>query len=251
MVLNYIGSKKTLAPRLVEELVKAWSNLENWEFCDAFSGTGAVAVAIASHVSAITVNDWEPFLQTILQAQFNPPQNVLSLIDTLNQTPPTTGAITLTYSEAAGRLYFTTLNAQRIDGIREALRSEQYTEQERNYLIGTLVSAADSVANVAAVYGAYLKDFKNSAQNLLNLRVMPPADKTANQNLSDIVKNTPARRLVLSYNNEGILTHNEIASIFTINNWTFDRVQIPYKRFASQKDLDTDTVEYLFLAVRS
>ena len=327
MVLNYIGSKKTLAPRLVEELVKAWSNLENWEFCDAFSGTGAVAVAIASHVSAITVNDWEPFLQTILQAQFNPPQNVLSLIDTLNQTPPTTGAITLTYSEAAGRLYFTTLNAQRIDGIREALRSEQYTEQERNYLIGTLVSAADSVANVASVYGAYLKDFKNSAQNLLNLRVMPPAvktaqvlkmdaqqlcvsseyikpntilyldppynqrqyganyfplnaiadihadtlevvgitglpadgykksgfcsKKTANQNLSDIVKNTPARRLVLSYNNEGILTHNEIASIFTINNWTFDRVQIPYKRFASQKDLDTDTVEYLFLAVRS
>ena len=326
MVLNYIGSKKTLAPRLVVEIVKVWQDLEAWDFCDIFAGTGAVAVAIASHVNSIIVNDWEPFTQSILKAQFVPPPNTLALVTALNLVPPTTGAITLTYSEAAGRLFFTTLNAQRIDGIREALRSNQYTEEERNYLTGVLVSSADSVANVASVYGAYLKNFKSSAENLLNLKVIAPAvkrgtvtnmdaqllavdpnyikpntllyldppynqrqyganyfplnaiadiyadtldvtgitgipilgykksgfcsKKTAWHNLTDIVKKTPALRIVLSYNNEGILSHDEIVDIFTKNNWTYRRIQIPYKRFASQKDLDPDTVEYLFIANR-
>ena len=326
MVLNYIGSKKTLAPRLVQEIVKVWPDLDTWCFCDAFAGTGAVAVAVAPHVNSILVNDWEPFTQSILKAQFAPPPNTLALVDRLNQATPTTGVITLTYSEAAGRLFFTTLNAQRIDGIREALRSNTYTEEERNYLTGVLVSSADSVANVASVYGAYLKNFKSSAENLLTLKVIAPAvkrgkvtnmdaqllavdpnfikpntllyldppynqrqyganyfplnaiadinantidvagitgiptagykksgfcsKKTAAQNLTHIVKNTPALRIVLSYNNEGILSHDEIVDIFTKNNWAYRRIQIPYKRFASQKDLDPDTVEYLFIANR-
>jgi adenine-specific DNA-methyltransferase len=324
MVLNYIGSKKSLAQRLVAEIVKNWQDLNTWDLCDAFAGTGAIAVGIAPHVNSIIVNDWEPFTQHLLNAQFNPPKNTLSLVDNLNKAPPTTGAVTLTYSEAAGRLFFTTLNAQRIDGIREALRSQSYTDQERSYLIGSLVSSADSIANVASVYGAFLKDFKTSAQNLLQLKLIAPATKTAtvlkmdaqllcvdptfiksqtllyldppynqrqyganyfplnaiadiyadtlnvsgitglpqegykksgfcskktaHQNLTDIVKNTPAKRIALSYNNEGILSHDAIVDIFVTNNWIYKKVQIPYKRFASQKDLEPDTLEYLFLA---
>jgi adenine-specific DNA-methyltransferase len=324
MVLNYIGSKKTLAQRLVGEIVKNWPDLKTWDLCDAFAGTGAISVAIAEHVNSITVNDWEPFTQHLLNAQFNPPKNPLALVDNLNKAEPTTGAITLTYSEAAGRLFFTTLNAQRIDGIREALRDQIYTEEERSYLIGSLVSSADSIANVASVYGAFLKDFKNSAQNLLNLKIIVPAPKkavvlkmdaqllcvdpahvksntllyldppynqrqyganyfplnaiadiyadslnvtgitglpqdgyrksgfcskkTAHQDLTDIVKNTPANRIALSYNNEGILSHDAIVDIFVSNNWNYKKAQIPYKRFASQKDLEPDTLEYLFLA---
>jgi adenine-specific DNA-methyltransferase len=72
--------------------------------------------------------------------------------------------------------------------------------------------------------------------------------KTANTDLEYIVQNTPARRIVLSYNNEGILSHTEILAIFTKYGWNSHRIQIPYKRFASQKDLEPDTVEYLFLA---
>jgi len=324
MVLNFIGSKKTLAPRLVEQIKQVWQDISGWNFADAFAGTGAVSVAMCPHVKSVTVNDWENFLNYILKAQFDPPLNTLHLVDQLNAAPPSTGLITSTYSEVAGRLFFTVLNAQRIDGIRIALRNNIYTNQERNYLIGTLISAADSVANVASVYGAYLKDFKPSSQNLLNLRVIPPAvkrgkilqmdaqvfavshehitqdtilyldppynkrqyganyfplnaiadihaneldvkgitgipvagykksgfssTKTANADLEYIVQNTPARRIVLSYNNEGILSHTEIVAIFQKHGWTNQRIQIPYKRFASQKDLEPDTIEYLFLA---
>lgn len=327
MVLNFIGSKRTLAPRLVTEITKAWTDLSGWNFCDAFAGTGAVSVAMSPHVKSVTANDWETFLQYVLKAQFQPPNNALQLIDDLNKAEPVTGAITTTYSEAGGRLFFTTLNGQRIDGIREALRGTQYSEKERSYLIGALVSAADSVANVASVYGAYLKDFKASSQNLLTLKVIPPAvkqgtivqmdaqlfsisphhitentilyldppynkrqyganyfplnaiadinaenlnvtgitglpaegykksgfcsTKTANQNLKEIVEKTPAKRIVLSYNNEGILSHTAIEQIFTAAGWQNRKIQIPYKRFASQKDLEPDTVEYLFLAEKS
>jgi len=223
-------------------------------------------------------------------------------------------------------MYFTTLNAQRIDGIREALRSNTYSAVERDYLRGALVAAADSVANVASVYGAYLKDFKNTATNLLHLHVVPPSScrarvlqmdtqklaidphyitpetliyldppynqrqyganyfplnavadinadtmnvngitgipadgykkspwcskKTVLQALKTILEGTPARKLALSYNREGLLSHEEIGGLFTAADWRFKRVEIPYKRFASQKDLEPNTVEYLFLAER-
>lgn len=325
MVLNYIGSKRTLAPRLVEEFKKQWPDLSGYCFCDAFAGTGALAVAIAPHVKAVMVNDWEAFSVAVLEAQFNPPPtNTANLINTINAITPKTGLITRTYSELGGRLYFTTLNAQKIDGIREALRSPTYSHAERNYLRGALVSAADSVANVASIYGAYLKDFKNTATNPLTLHQIPSAhknatvcqqdaqtlclnipepntllyldppynqrqyganyfplnaivdisaneldvagitgipiagykksawcsSKTAATALKTILEGTQARHLALSYNQEGILSHATITKLFTETGWTNRRIEIPYKRFASQKDLEPNTVEFLFVASR-
>ena len=326
MVLNYIGSKRTLASRIIAEFQKEWPDLSGWNFVDAFAGTGAIGVAVAPHVKSLKVNDWENFSVAVLKAQFDPPVNPLALITELDLATPTTGLITNTYSEQVGRLYFTTLNAQRIDGIRQQLRSPKYTQVERDYLRGALVAAADSVANVASIYGAYLKDFKTSATNLLHLHVIPPSKRKAEilqmdtqvlvldptritpdtilyldppynqrqyganyfplnavaditsdhmnvngitgipadgykksvwcskrtvvQALNAILEGTPARRLALSYNQEGLLTHTEIAALFAAADWRYKRVEIPYKRFASQKDLEPNTVEYLFLAER-
>jgi adenine-specific DNA-methyltransferase len=327
MVLNYIGSKRSLAQRLVDEFKKEWTDLSGYAFCDAFAGTGALAVAIAPHVKTLIVNDWEDFSVAVLHAQFNPPPvSTAQLVATLNATNPTTGAITSTYSELGNRRYFTTLNAQKIDGIRAALRSPTYTNKERNFLKGALVAAADSVANVASIYGAYLKDFKNSSTNPITVRAIPSAakpaqvlqrdaqelcldghtiepdtllyldppynqrqyganyfplnaivdisantfevagvtgiptsgykksawcsTKTATNALKTILEGTPARRLALSYNQEGILSHAEITSLFTATGWRVRRVEIPYKRFASQKDLEPNTIEYLFVASR-
>jgi adenine-specific DNA-methyltransferase len=182
------------------------------------------------------------------------------------------------------------------------------------------------VANVASIYGAYLKEFKTTATNLLHLHVIPPSKRkaevvqldtqvlaldstritpdtilyldppynqrqyganyfplnavadintdhlnvngitgipadgykksawcskrTVSQSLKTILEGTPARRLALSYNQEGLLTHTEIAALFVAADWRYKRVEIPYKRFASQKDLEQTTVEYLFLAER-
>jgi len=327
MVLNFIGSKRTLGSRIVEAIKKEWPDISNCTLCDAFSGTGALSVAMAPHVNALIVNDWENFSVAVLHAQFNAPPNPTPLIDALNTLTPITGAITNTYSELGGRLYFTTINAQKIDAVRLALRAPTYSEQQRNYLRGALVSSADTVANVASVYGAYLKDIKASATNLLNLKIINPAAKkaqifqrdaqqlcidpeiitpdtiiyldppynqrqyganyfplnaiadiyadtltvagitgipsdgynksvwcsrkTASSALKTIVEKTPARRIALSYNQEGILTHEMITAIFTEFDWSVRRAEIPYKRFASQKDLESNVTEYLFLASRN
>lgn len=326
MVLNYIGSKKTLAPRIVGEITKEWQDLSGWNFCDAFAGTGALSIHIAPFIETIIVNDWEDYSKYILEAQFNAPVQILDKINELNLANPINGAISRTYSEAGGRMYFTTSNAQKIDGIRYMLRSDVYTVQERNYLIGALISSADSIANVASIYGAYLKTFKPTALNSLRLNPIVPSIKRGmilqmdSQNLckdtkyitektllyldppynqrqyganyfplnaiadiykeefvvngvtglpvegykkskwsskkrvvesiTDIVINTPARRIALSYNDEGILTHEQIIAIFIENGWTIRRVQIPYKRFSSKKDGEPNTVEFLFLAQR-
>jgi adenine-specific DNA-methyltransferase len=326
MVLNYIGSKRSLAQRLVDEFKKEWTDLSGFLFCDAFAGTGALAMAMAPHVKSLVVNDWENFSVALLEAQFNPPPNATQLVSQANLATPTTGTITTAYSEIGGRLFFTTLNAQKIDGVRLTLRSPTYSNQERNYLRGALVSAADSVANVASLYGAYLKDFKNSSTNPLTLHVLPQAQqqarvfqkdaqelcldptcvepntllyldppynqrqyganyfplnaivdisansievagvtgipiagykksawcstKTASNALKTILEGTPARRIALSYNQEGILSHTEITKLFKDCGWNARRIEIPYKRFASQKDLEPNTVEYLFVATR-
>lgn len=326
MVLNYIGSKRTLSQRLVEEMKKEWTDIAEWNFCDAFAGTGAMAMAMAPNVQQVIVNDWEDFSVAILEAQFNQPTNTQQLIAAANAVTPQTGLITNTYSELGGRLYFTTLNAQKIDGIRHHIKSHKYTKQQRNFLRGALVSAADSVANVASIYGAYLKDIKPTAAAPLEIKGIqaaakkgqvyqkdaielctdstiispttiiyldPPynqrqyganyfplnaivdisadhlevagitgiptkgykksawcSKKTAAPTLKSILEATPARRLALSYNQEGILTHAEITALFAQLGWRVRRVEIPYKRFASQKDLEPNTVEYLFVASR-
>jgi adenine-specific DNA-methyltransferase len=74
--------------------------------------------------------------------------------------------------------------------------------------------------------------------------------KTVAQALKTVLEGTPARRLALSYNREGLLTHEEIGTLFAASHWRFKRVEIPYKRFASQRDLEPNTTEYLFLAER-
>jgi adenine-specific DNA-methyltransferase len=327
MVLNYIGSKRTLAHRLVEEIKKEWSDLSGWNFCDVFAGTGALSMVMAPQVKSITVNDWEDFSVALLEAQFNSPVYFMNCYEEIEKkVKPVTGAITNTYSEIGGRLFFTTLNAQKIDGYRLALRSPSLTHQERNYLLGCLVSSADSIANVASVYGAYLKDIKTSAAQPFRLHPIVPSQKrgnvlqmdadalcknpelidpntilyldppynqrqyganyfplnaivdisaneflvsgvtgiptagykksawcskkTAPAALKSILEATPARRLVLSYNQEGNLTHAEITALFTQNGWRVRRIEIPYKRFASQKDLEPNIMEYLFVAAR-
>jgi adenine-specific DNA-methyltransferase len=326
MVLNYIGSKRSLASRIVAEITKEWSDISSWKFCDAFSGTGALSIHIAPYIDTIIVNDWEVFSNYILEAQFNPPSQILEKINALNLANPVNGAITNTYSDAVGRRFFTTQNAQKIDGIRHMLRNDSYTSQERNYLIGALISSADSIANVASIYGAFLKEFKPTSLNTLRINPIVPSIKQAivlqmdsqdlckdtkyisentllyldppyNQRqyganyfplnaiadiyknelqvtgitglpaegykkskwssrkkvveaITDIVKNTPARRVALSYNDEGILTHEKIIAIFIENGWNIRRVEIPYKRFSSKKDGGANTTEYLFLAQR-
>ena len=68
--------------------------------------------------------------------------------------------------------YFTYENAKRIDWIREQIDLIQ-DEDTKSYLLSSLLSASDKVANTASVYGAFLKKFKASALKDLDF-IIPP-----------------------------------------------------------------------------
>jgi adenine-specific DNA-methyltransferase len=81
------------------------------------------------------------------------------------------GFITKEYSPYEGneRMFFTVENANKIDGIRRHLeeKKENFSEDEYKFLLASLVLSADAVSNVPAVYGCYLKKFKQKAQKAL------------------------------------------------------------------------------------
>jgi len=85
----------------------------------------------------------------------------------------TVGFVTTHYSPYNGseRQFFTVDNARRIDYIRgrlEDLKSGM-TDDDYKFALASLLISADAVSNVPAVYGCYLKSFKDKAIKPLTL----------------------------------------------------------------------------------
>jgi adenine-specific DNA-methyltransferase len=306
--MHYIGSKKTLAPVLIEHICQKWPDHHEWNLLDAFAGTGAFSFAACEYFDTIFVNDWELYAYILLKAQFDPP----CVLPLLPVATPTEGYISAMYGPPA-RMYFTAENARLIDGFRDVIKDE--------YLTACLLCACDRVANIASVYGAYLKEFKASSNATLTIKHVPAATKharvtrldaarvvasvpiktilyldppynhrqyganyfplnvianlaetpelkgvtgipasgylksdwcskkTASLALRAVITASAAMRIAMSYNDEGIMTHQEVMASFTELGWHVELVEIPYKKFKSGKYDAPDTVtEYLFLA---
>lgn len=170
--MNYIGSKRKLAPHIFREI---HSIVPQGIFCDIFAGTGAVSEKFASEYQLI-VNDWEDYSYIINYQKFGPyvaDQQTLTKINYLNSLEGVEGFIFDNYSLNGGRMYFTEENAAKIDAIRFEIDEIGDSSIERQYLTALLLAAADKVANVASVYGAYLKNFKTTASKPIYLKDLP------------------------------------------------------------------------------
>ncbi len=80
-------------------------------------------------------------------------------------------------AEPAPRMYFTLDAARRIDAIRVQLHEWRATaaisDDEFYIVLAALLEAADSVANTAGIYAAYIKSWQSNA--LRELRLRPPS----------------------------------------------------------------------------
>jgi adenine-specific DNA-methyltransferase len=94
-------------------------------------------------------------------------------------------------------MYFSDENALKCDGVRNKIekwkKEEKITENEYYFLLASLLESIDKVANTASVYGAFLKQFKKSAQNLM---ILKPADFYLNDN-EHTVFNKDINKLIL------------------------------------------------------
>jgi len=181
--LNYIGSKYQLIEWLFDNILEktGLNSFEDLTVGDLFSGTGIVSYSLRKLGARTVTNDAELYSSVIAGAMARSAYTdlVRDSISMLNRELEAgahkdfIGFITRNYSPFDGqtRMFFTVENAKRIDYIRSriaALRSD-YTEEEHDMMLGSLLVSADHVANVPAVYGCYLKNFKAKATKTLTL----------------------------------------------------------------------------------
>ena len=185
--LNYIGSKFRLLEWLQTVILTktGWGGFAGRRVGDLFGGTGIVSHHFRAAGAIVIGNDAELYSSVIVHAMT---RSVLSTdcmgfirriaADLasgayMGNDTDTAGVITRKYSPHDGnpRMFFTVDNARRIDYIRRRIEAELGDNAERKddymFLLASLLVSADAVSNVPAVYGCFLKQFKEKAVKAL------------------------------------------------------------------------------------
>lgn len=177
--LNYIGSKHQLIDWIFGHIQErtGWTNFDSKNIADLFSGTGIVSWNLRIRGASTASNDSELYSATVTEAfarsVYN--DNIEKTIKSLNSVEDgVDGFVTRNFSpfETCERMFFTVENARRIDWIRgkiEEMRPD-LSADEYTFLVASLVVSADAVSNVPAVYGMFLKQFKQKAMKKLVLK---------------------------------------------------------------------------------
>jgi adenine-specific DNA-methyltransferase len=185
--LNYIGSKFQLLDWITSHIKEktTWSTFEGKTIADIFGGTGVVSHHFRENKATVISNDAELYSSIITHAFTRSiyTEKCKEIISTLqkdldenvySKDPETTGYITKHYSpyDANERKFFTVDNAKRIDYIRSKLEElkDSLTNDEYNFILASILLSADTVSNVPAVYGCFLKNFKAKALKSLTLQ---------------------------------------------------------------------------------
>lgn len=166
--MRYIGNKEKILKEIENVIIYNKLDKKCCSFCDAFSGTSTVGEHFKDEFQIIA-NDNLYLSYVISQAKLNTPDgkyanlglNPFVYFNTTNEQLE--GFIYKNYSPggSAGRMYFSKENAKKTDFIRwkiEKWKEEQkISDAEYYFLIASLLESVSKVANVAGVYGAYLK----------------------------------------------------------------------------------------------
>lgn len=162
MTLNYIGSKISLLPFLDNHIKVERGQV----FGDLFAGTGIVGQYFGQKYQAkIIANDicYYSFilnsakLISFCQQEFDFHHQEMSKCCSI-------GFISNNYTPLADRLYFSLENGKRIDGALQYLKKTNISPECKNALKASILYGADHIANVASVYGSFLKKLKRTAQ---------------------------------------------------------------------------------------
>jgi len=186
--LNYIGSKFQLLDWISTIMLEktGYSGFVGKKVADLFSGTGIVGHFFRSKGACVIANDAEPYSSIITHAFVRScyTERCKELLERLQKDldekkhSAVTGYITRNYTPFNGceRMFFTVENGRRIDYVRGALEELVMDEDERAFLLASLLLSADAVSNVPAVYGCFLKNFK--AKAIKEMRLQPLHTRT-------------------------------------------------------------------------
>jgi adenine-specific DNA-methyltransferase len=189
--MKYIGNKTRLLDFIEDSISKAEIPLEG-TFCDLFSGTGSVGYFFKKKGMRVISNDimtYSYVLQKVMIELNSTPDfgglkvklkldsgcSLEELLATISVMTEKAGYFHNNFSPSGDfkRQFFTDENGLKIGAIRDALsiwRTENVIDDvEFNYLLASLINAADHVANMSGTYGAYLKIWRTVALKPLKL----------------------------------------------------------------------------------
>ena len=167
--MRYIGNKTKLLDQIDSLLIKKNLTKKRMIFCDLFAGTCTVGdyfknkyEIIANdtlYTSYVISNAKLKYKKNFFQNLGFDPFDYFNNIDSNNYT---TGFCYNNFAPTvSGRQYFSDENAKLIDLIRNTIDewfdTKKIDENEKYYLIGSLLESVSKVSNVAGVYSAYLK----------------------------------------------------------------------------------------------
>lgn len=203
--MRYLGNKESLMDNI--KLLLNEKNLLNqrYVFFDAFCGTGTVSDGLKG-IYDLIINDNLQFATTfskgrILASECKFEKLGFNPISFFNGNKETfIGFFSKNYSpKLSNRMYFSDYNAGRIDFFRNTIEewydNKYINDDEYSYLLGCLLESISRVANIAGVYGAYLKKWDPRAvKEIIFLPIessscdnTPVILESYNKNLIDII----------------------------------------------------------------
>ena len=211
--MNYIGSKQSIIDFIEESIIDVVGYKKSMVFCDIFAGTGVVGRKFKELGYNVISNDSQyysyiiskHFIENNDEILFNKlkSKGIDDVFDFLNKLDNYKGFIYNNYtlegtkSSEFKRMFFTGLNAIKIDSIRKQVEEwKNYNfinDNEYYYLLTCLLEASDKVANTASIYESFLKHLKIKAQNILELKQVPIL---INKKSSSIVYNEDSNELI-------------------------------------------------------
>jgi adenine-specific DNA-methyltransferase len=181
--MRYIGNKTRLLPFILRTLRS--SGIPVGTVHDAFAGTASVGRALKAggwrvHSSDLLMSSYV-FQRAYVVADAMAPE-IEERARELSLLPPREGFITRHFSPtgggASGRMYFTPVNAGRIDAAREELErwrlAGQLDDDGYYILLAGVIEGADRVANTAGVYASYMKRWQPNAQRAFRVVLEKP-----------------------------------------------------------------------------
>lgn len=178
-----MGNKTTLASE-IQSFIYENAGDDFGIFCDLFSGTGIVG-SLFKKTHSVIANDIMRYAYVLTFAQLKTHEELKFLklgfdpfVYLNNEEKIEKGFFYKNYApEHSTRMYFSAFNASRIDFIRLQLekwfQEKKINETEYNYLIAVLIESVSKVANVAGVYGAYMKKWDPRALKKITLYPLP------------------------------------------------------------------------------
>ena len=171
--MRFIGNKELIITDIVQLLEEKNLSSSQLTLFDAFCGTGAVSDALKSKFNIIS-NDMLKWTTVYTQGRLYAPNctfeklgfDPFEFFNSNNEIEK--GFFYKNYSPAESeRMYFSIENARRIDYFKQTIerwKTENLINQkEYSFLLASLIESLSCVANVAGVYGAFLKHWDSRA----------------------------------------------------------------------------------------